>query len=113
MNARILIIDSQQDDATALSEQLERRGYETTVEADAAAGLQYAEQHYPSAIIIDNSDSEQATTLRDIRAQLPDTPVIILARRGSIEIALRAIQQEGAYHYFEKPVACRKSRRRA
>src|SRR5438128_4787713 len=104
MNGRILIIDSQQDDAAALSEQLERRGYETTVEADAAAGLQYAEQHYPSAIIVDDSDSKHATTLREIRAQLPDTPVIILAARSSVEIALRAIQQEGAYHYFEKPV---------
>src|SRR6267143_770506 len=97
MNGRILIIDSQPDDAAALSEQLERRGYETNVEADAAAGLQYAEQYYPSAIIIDDSDSKQATTLREIRAQLPDTPVIILARRSSIEIALRAIQQKGAF----------------
>ncbi|MEP6708476.1 MAG: sigma-54 dependent transcriptional regulator, partial [Pyrinomonadaceae bacterium] len=104
MAARILIIDSQQSDAEALRDELQGRGYETAVEADAAAGLQYAEQHYPSAIIVDNSDSKQANTLREIRAQLPDTPVIILARRSSIEIALRAIQQEGAYHYFEKPV---------
>src|SRR6266550_7453845 len=104
MNGRILIIDGQQDDAAALSEQLERRGYDTKVEANAAAGLQYAEQYYPSAIIVDDSDSKQATTLREIRAQLPDIPVIIVAQRTSIEIALRAIQQEGAYHYFEKPV---------
>ncbi|HEY3025841.1 MAG TPA: sigma-54 dependent transcriptional regulator [Pyrinomonadaceae bacterium] len=104
MNSRILIIDSQPDDAAALSEKLERRGYEITVQADAAAGLQYAEQYYPAAIIIDESDSKQATTLRQIRAQLPDTPVIILALRSSIEIALHAIKQEGAYHYFEKPV---------
>jgi DNA-binding NtrC family response regulator len=104
MNGRILIIDNQKDDATALSEQLERRGYETRAEANAAAGLQYAEQYYPSAIIIDDSDSKQTGTLREIRAQFPDTPVIILAARSSIEVALRAIQQEGAYHYFEKPV---------
>ena len=30
--------------------------------------------------------------------------VILTARNSSIEIALRAIQEEGAYHYFEKPV---------
>jgi len=37
-------------------------------------------------------------------------PVILLAERGSIEIALRAIQDEGAYHYFEKPVDANKLR---
>lgn len=104
MRGRILIIDSRQRDAEALREKLESRDYEIAIEADIAAGLQRIEQYYPSAIIIDNSNPEQSATLREIRAQHPDTPVIVLAASSSIEIALRAIQQEGAYHYFEKPV---------
>jgi DNA-binding NtrC family response regulator len=33
-----------------------------------------------------------------------------LTGQGSVEMALRAIQQEGAYHYFEKPIDIRKLR---
>src|SRR5207244_560889 len=46
--------------------------------------------------------------LRELRLQLPHTPIILTARNTSIEIALRAIQEEGADHYFEKPVDAEK-----
>src|SRR5205085_1928184 len=42
--------------------------------------------------------------LRALRTQQPHTPIILTARNSSIETALQAIQDEGAYHYFEKPV---------
>jgi DNA-binding NtrC family response regulator len=42
--------------------------------------------------------------LREIRARYPEIVVILLTGQGSVEMALRAIQEEGAYHYFEKPV---------
>jgi len=48
--------------------------------------------------------------LRHVKAHQVGIPVILLAERGSIEIALRAIQDEGAYHYFEKPVDANKLR---
>ena len=34
----------------------------------------------------------------------PHAPIIVTANNSSIETAVRAIQEQGAYHYFEKPV---------
>src|SRR6185295_7891537 len=42
--------------------------------------------------------------LRELRTLQPHTPVILTASNSSVELALRAIQEEGAFHYFEKPV---------
>src|SRR5919112_676413 len=35
---------------------------------------------------------------------LPETAVILLTGQGTVEMALRAIQEEGAFHYLEKPI---------
>lgn len=104
MKGRILIIDSQERDAEVLREKLEGGGYDAAVETETAAALERIEQYRPSVVILDNSGPDQFTALREIRAQHPDTPVIMLSTNGSIEMALQAIQQEGAYHYFEQPV---------
>lgn len=48
--------------------------------------------------------------LRHVRAQQFSVPVIRLAESGTVELAMRAIQEEGAYHYFEKPVDADKLR---
>src|SRR5919112_6009920 len=41
---------------------------------------------------------------------LPETAVILLTGQGTVEMALRAIQEEGAFHYFEKPIDFEKLR---
>lgn len=48
--------------------------------------------------------------LRQLKAQQARIPVIIVAESGTIELAMRAIQEEGAYHFFEKPVEADKLR---
>ena len=60
----------------------------------------------PSVIVAGSaaSASDGFSLLREIRALYPETPVVLVTDQGSIEMALNAIQQEGAYHYFEKPV---------
>jgi DNA-binding NtrC family response regulator len=42
--------------------------------------------------------------LREMRQLHPETAVILLTGQGTVEMALRAIQEEGAFHYFEKPI---------
>jgi DNA-binding NtrC family response regulator len=42
--------------------------------------------------------------VRTVRKQYPDVPVILMNNSGSVEMALAAIQEEGAYHYFDKSV---------
>lgn len=104
MRGRILIIDNQPGNAEALRAQLDDRGYEASLETDPAAALESIERYRPAVVILDNSGPDQFSPLREICAQHPDTPVIMLSANGSIETALQAIQEEGAYHYFEHPI---------
>ncbi|MDX6614609.1 MAG: hypothetical protein QOD75_3795 [Blastocatellia bacterium] len=103
MKGRILIISSHADDADALRVALENRDYQAAVAPDTPAALKRITHDHPTVVILDSSP-DPLTPLRDIRARNSDIPVIILAGDGSVEFALRAIQEEGAYHYFEKPV---------
>ncbi|HVQ37909.1 MAG TPA: sigma-54 dependent transcriptional regulator, partial [Pyrinomonadaceae bacterium] len=47
---------------------------------------------------------------RHVKTLQTGPPVILLAERGSVEMAIRAIQEEGAFYYFEKPVDANKLR---
>lgn len=112
LNGRILIIDSEHDVAESLREQLAASGYEIAMETDGPSGLHRAAEFRPSAIITDVSVSplDGFDLLREIREHYPEIAVILLTNQGSVEMAMRAIQEEGAFHYFEKPVDINKLR---
>lgn len=103
MKGRILIISSQAGDAETLRQALESSDYQVTVAPETPAALKRVANEDPHVVILDSS-ADLIARLREIRKQTPDTAVIILADGSSVELALRAIQQEGAYHFFEKPV---------
>lgn len=103
---RILIIDADQAYGIALHDLVQDWGYEALVEPSVAAVSDLISAVTPSAIIA-SSPGAPATPfdlLRQIRAQYLEIPVILLSKSGSIELAVHAIQEEGAYHYFEQPV---------
>jgi DNA-binding NtrC family response regulator len=106
MKGRVLIIDNDREYSQSLREQLATLGYEVLAESNNASGMQTAETFAPSVIITDTlaRGVDALTALREIRESHPHTPVIIAGEQNSIETALRAIQEEGAYHYFEKPL---------
>lgn len=106
MKGRVLIIDNDGEYSQSLREQLATLGYEVLAEPNNAAGMHTAETFAPSVIITDTlaRGADSLTALRELRASQPHTPVIIAGEQNSIETALRAIQEEGAYHYFEKPI---------
>ena len=112
MKGPVLIIDSDREHSEALHDQLKRAGYEVITESTSAAGLAAAESSSPSVIITDASAYGRASfaSLRELRARNPHTPIIVAANSSSVETALRAIQEEGAYHYFDKPVDIEKLR---
>ena len=109
---RILIIDQDQQSGAALSALIAGWNYEVVLAQNNAEGLAHSGDMTPSLIVAGSavSTSEGFSLLREIRALYPDTPVVVVTDQGSIEIALNAIQQEGAYHYFEKPVEADKLR---
>jgi DNA-binding NtrC family response regulator len=106
MKGRVLIIDNDREHCDALSESMKASEYEVRIAAPGPSAVEIAESFAPTAIVIDLSVDglDPFTLLRELRIQQPHTPVILTARNSSIELALRAIQEEGAYHYFEKPV---------
>jgi DNA-binding NtrC family response regulator len=112
MKGPILIIDNDREHSGALHDQLKRAGYEVIAASTSAAGLEAAEISSPSVIIADVSDHgrESFASLRELRERNPHTPIIVTANNSSVETALRAIQDEGAYHYFDKPVDIEKLR---
>ena len=103
---RILIVDDEAIVAETLSEMLEGWGYETAVASDGQAGLAVVEEFYPSVVVSDvyMPNLDGFGLLRGVRELHPETAVILLTGQGTVEMALRAIQEEGAFHYFEKPI---------
>lgn len=109
---RVLIIDPDRSTGEALKKLLTNWKYDVLLEHDSSHGIAVCGDSHPAVIIAGSSDfSEDGfSILRELRALQPATPVIVLAGAGSIEMALLAIQQEGAFHYFEKPVDAGKLR---
>src|SRR5881394_810114 len=106
MKGRVLIIDSDREHCEALSDCMKASDYEVRSLLPGPSVIEIAESFAPTAIVIDPSteDFDSFELLRELRLLQPHTPIILTARNSSVESALRAIQEEGAYHYFEKPI---------
>jgi len=102
---RVLIIDADLQGALALEEMLSGWGYSPSRESDTTTALRAAAAHEPEVILDCTSPTtENFSLLRELRSQQINVPVIVITDGGSIEAAIQAIRDEGAYHYFEKPV---------
>ncbi len=103
---RVLIVDDEPTAARSLCELVTLWGYEAVAEADGAAALKRTEEFMPAVVITDvfMPHLDGFGLLRELRKRFPEIAVILLTGQGSVEMALRAIQEEGAYHYFEKPI---------
>jgi len=100
------VVDDEPAVADSLRDLLNVWGYETALESDGIAALNRIEGFSPAVVISDvrMPRLDGFGLLREIRARHPEIAVIMLTGQGSIEMAVRALQDEGAYHYFEKPI---------
>ena len=116
ISRRILVVDSDANSGEALNQQITSWGYEVILKHDGAASIDFIIKTDPVVIIesgsreVESGSADGFSVLRDMKSHQTGIPVILLAERGSIELAVRAIQDEGAYHYFEKPVDAKKLR---
>jgi DNA-binding NtrC family response regulator len=103
---RILIVDDEPVIAESLDEMLRDWGYETAIAPDGVAGLAAVEEFQPLVVVSDvyMPRLDGFGLLREVRELHPETAVILLTGQASVEMAMRAIQEEGAFHYLEKPV---------
>jgi DNA-binding NtrC family response regulator len=109
---RILIVDSDPNSGPELQQLISSWGYDAILDQKGSANTASIERTEP-AVIIDSPtliSGDGFDVLRHVKTLQTGTPVILLAERGSVELAISAIQDEGAFYYFEKPVDANKLR---
>jgi len=107
---RVLIVDDEEPARQGLSEVVASWGYQTETAADGRAALERVDSFAPLVVITDvvmpNLDGLQL--LSRLKAEHPETAVILLTGQGSVDAAIRLVKDEGAFYYFEKPIDMRK-----
>src|SRR6267142_4947093 len=103
---RILVVDSDANSGQELQQLISSWGYDAILERNGTPDIASIDKTDP-AVIIDSPtliSGHGFDVLRHIKTKQTGIPVILLAESGSVELAIRAIQEEGAFYYFEKPV---------
>ena len=103
---RILIVDDDAHTVETLSHLLHDEGFDTASAADGRNAIELAQLLEPDVVLLELWLPEQdgMETLRRLRAEAPQTTVVMMSGYGALKIAVKAIQL-GAADYLEKPFA--------
>jgi len=103
--ARILIVDDEESSRELFAELLQRWGYEVDQTADGHGALKLAAETHPDVIISDlvMPKLDGLALVRALREEQPDTPVVIITGKGTIDAAVEAVR-EGVFDFVEKPL---------
>src|SRR3954469_25994484 len=103
--ARILIVDDEETTRELFAELLERWGYDVDQTADGHEALKIASETHPDVIISDlvMPKLDGLALVRALREEQPDTPVVIITGKGTIDAAVEAVR-EGVFDFVEKPL---------
>jgi len=101
---RILVIDDESSITGALQVILEEQGYEVQTAASMSEAARLLDGRAFDLVFTDLRlpDTDGMEVLHRIKAENPDTEVILMTAHGSLDIAISAIKR-GAYYYVEKP----------
>src|SRR6266852_6189444 len=102
----ILIVDDEADIRMLITGVLKDEGYATREAADTAQTLAAIQARQPTLVILDiwlqGSGLEGIEILKQLHAEMPSVPVVMISGHGTIETAVEAIKI-GAYDFLEKP----------
>jgi len=102
----ILIVDDEADIRMLIAGVLKDEGYATRDAADTAQTWAAIQARQPTLVILDiwlqGSGLEGIEILKQLRAEMPSVPVVMISGHGTIETAVEAIKI-GAYDFLEKP----------
>ena len=103
--ARILIVDDDQSTREAFAELLTHWDYDVDQTADGHDALKLASESHPDVIISDlvMPKLDGLALVRALREEQPDTPVVIITGKGTIDAAVEAVR-EGVFDFVEKPL---------
>lgn len=102
---KILLVDDEKDFRESTARTLKRRGFDVDGVAGGTQALEYLKTVRPDLIVLDlkMADMDGITTLKHIRGEHGDIPVIILTGHGDFESALSGITLE-IVDFIQKPV---------
>src|SRR5688572_12777315 len=103
---KVMIVDDEVSSRQGLCELLTAWGYDTSQAIDGLEALQRVVEVKPDVVVTDviMPRLDGFGLLRELRDVMPDLIIIVLTGQGNVEMALRAIQEEGAFYYLEKPI---------
>ena len=106
MPKTIVLIDDDRTVQATLSAVLARHGYEVRVGPNASQGRKRISEAKPDLVLLDLGlpDADGLDVLRDLKAEHPELPVIVLTANDSLANAIESIKQ-GAFHFLSKPYA--------
>ena len=102
----ILIVDDEADIRMLIGGVLKDEGYATREAGDSTEALAAIHGRQPTLVILDiwlqGSELDGIAILRQLHAEMPSVPVVMISGHGTIETAVEAIKI-GAYDFIEKP----------
>src|SRR6202790_3293436 len=102
----ILIVDDEADIRMLIAGVLKDEGYATREAGDSAEALAAIQTRQPTLVVLDiwlqGSELDGIGILRQLQAEMPSVPVVMISGHGTIETAVEAIKI-GAYDFIEKP----------
>ena len=103
---RVLVVDDELNQRSALSQMLALWGYKTETAANGREALDLLAEFDADAVITDLNmpvmDGRQL--LEELHHAGSGPPAIVLTAFGSVEMAVETVHQLGAFWYLEKPV---------
>ena len=100
----VLLADDEPTIRLTVGDALRDAGYQVTVASDGAEAMAHVEARRFDAVVTDirMPKVDGITLFRRLRAQSPDTDVILITAHGEVNDAVSALK-DGAYDYLTKP----------
>src|ERR1700680_5174227 len=100
----ILVVDDQHSIRLMLESGLSLNGFRVSCARNGAEALAAASSEEFDAVISDiyMPDGDGLTMVQELRALFPALPIILMTAQGSVELAVRAVE-EGATDFIAKP----------
>ncbi|MFN0172378.1 MAG: sigma-54-dependent transcriptional regulator [Bryobacteraceae bacterium] len=105
--ARVLVVDDEASQRSAVARMIERWGFSTDTAADGAEALRKTQESNFDAIVTDlmMSGMDGMELLRRLRDDAPMGPsAIVVTAYGNIDTAITTVHEYGAFWFVEKPI---------